>query len=280
MHNIYINGIGGLGNCLFQIAVGIYYREKYKNYKIILNKTPEILYGTSNMFGKTKCLQDKDGNFIDYSKTIFSKFSFAEKDSIIDNDHIILHNDFKDIIIELSKQNLLISNYYQHQNIFFPYLNKISDYLYLKDEKIINYIKSKYSNIENSICIGIRIGEDYKHMNKLTIDSYKKGLEYLKNIGVTINNIYIISDTLEVNKHGFNFLDYNCVEINESDIIQIYLAIMCKHFILSESSFHLWIAYIATINDLSKNVIYFKHTLTTACNLELSELKNWIGIEY
>ena len=68
---VYVNGIGGLGNCIFQIASAIYYAEKYE-FKIILNNnSSELHFGTSNYTNRDK--RKKINNIpISYKDTIFN----------------------------------------------------------------------------------------------------------------------------------------------------------------------------------------------------------------
>lgn len=109
-------------------------------------------------------------------------------------------------------------------------------------------------------------------MKKIQKSSYLAALEYYKIIGVNTNNVYIISDTPNYTIDG-----YNCIDVNESDIIQFYVGLMCKNYILSESTFHLWIAYMGTCNDESKKVICFNDTDITNISFNLN---SWIKINY
>lgn len=270
MHNLYLRGTGGLGNCLFQIATGVYYCEKY-NYKMILIRNHSILFGSSNCSGKIKCLTDSNNNFLSYDKSIFSNLEFIDNNN---NDKLIVFNNFTDNKIKPENGiDIEIQGYNQNVNLFKEYMKYIPKYLNLNDENIKNYILNKYGDITNGICIGMRIGDDFKHMNKITAKSYITALDYYKQLNFNMENIFIISDV----KHNFNLQQYNCIEINESDIIQIYFGLMCKHYILCESTFHLWIAYLGTINDTSKNVICFNDTDITNRNLSLD---TWIKLDY
>ena len=46
---IYVNGIGGLGNTLFQIANAIYYKKKFVG-TILLGNNNIVKFRTSNQF--------------------------------------------------------------------------------------------------------------------------------------------------------------------------------------------------------------------------------------
>ena len=273
MRIVYVYGIPGcgLGNVLFQISSAIYYCEKY-SYGLELLSTDEVLYGTSNKHGKVKCIVDENNNFLSYDKTIFKNIKFCK---YIPANCINLTNEYTSTIIIPTGYPILLHGYCQNINLFKDHLTKMSKYLHLDDSHIKEYIFNKYGNITNEICLGIRIGSDFSHMKKITLNSYLKALEYYKHIGVNTNTVYIISDTpnnmLELEKH------YNCIEVNEPDIIQFYFGMMCKNYILSESTFHLWMAYLGTCNDETKKVICFNDTDITNRSLNL---KSWITINY
>jgi beta-1,4-mannosyl-glycoprotein beta-1,4-N-acetylglucosaminyltransferase len=271
-YNVYVDGIAGLGNTLFQIATAIGYKEKY-NLDIFLKlDSYEIKYGTSILFNRKKLTIDQNSDqYITYDKTIFSKFNYYNKteDLLVE-----LENNYTDNIITPSS-DIKIKGYCQNINLFKEYIYKIPEYLYLNDPIRNNYIKSKYKNFDNAIMIGIRIGDDFKHMKKINRNSYINALETLKHMGININNLFIIADI----DNAWEILDlqniYPATQVVEDDITQIYLGRMCSHFILSESTFHLWIAYLC--NAVNKKVIVFKNTDITNRKLFLDD---WIHIDY
>lgn len=275
---VHVRGIEGcgLGNILFQIAAAIYYAEKY-NYTIILKKTYSILYGTSNMFGREKMLKGESNNYKTYDESIFREFIFDDNQN---ENSIILYNYFSDTRINPEGRDIIIDSFSQNINLFYEYLNEIPKYLYLNDPEIITYIQNKYHSIENtnSVCIGVRFGQDFEHRkNIITVESYKKALEFYKLSGVEIKNIFIISDVKNT-REILNLDDsYNCVEIDENDIVQIYCGMMCDNFILSESTFHLWIAYLAVAKNKEKKVVCFNNTDITNRNLHFPD---WYRIDY
>ena len=91
-----------------------------------------------------------------------------------------------------------------------------------------------------------------------------------------MEKIYIISDTPNISNHFSLNEHYDYIEVNEKDIVQFYFGLACKNYILSESTFHLWIAYLASVK-YDKKVIVFNNTDITNRNLALD---NWIKIDY
>ena len=181
----------GLGNILFQIAAAIYYAEKY-NYTIILKKTYPICYGTSNMFGREKMIKGELNSYKTYDETIFKDFIFDDSHNEI---NIKVYNYFSDTRINPEGIDVIIEGFSQNIHLFYEYLNEIPKYLYLNDPEITSYIQNKYPPIENtnSVCIGVRFGKDFEHRkNIITVESYKKALDFYKSQGIEIKNVFII----------------------------------------------------------------------------------------
>ena len=106
---------------------------------------------------------------------------------------------------------------------------------------------------------------DLNHAYQKTLDWKKENPNHITNNGLSNawNDIFNLQDI------------YPATIVDENDIYQIYAGLMCKHYILSESTFHLWISYLGTINDDNKKVIIFNNTDITNRNLSLD---NWIKI--
>lgn len=273
MNTIYVFGIPkcGLGNVLFQVATAIYYCEKY-GYTLELLETNEVLYGTSNSYGKVKCLVDDNNIFKTYNQTIFSKIKTIRELPQVDN-YVRITNDRMEDIIVPDGSPILVFSYCHNIQASIDLFPKIKDkYLHFEDQNIKDYIRNKYGDVSKGICLGVRIGSDFSHMKRITPTSYLKALDHYKNIGVNTDTIYVISDTPNYTLDG-----YNCIDVNEPDIIQFYIGLACKNYILSESTFHLWIAYMGTCNDNSKKVLCFNNTDITNTSFNLS---SWIKINY
>jgi hypothetical protein len=68
-------------------------------------------------------------------------------------------------------------------------------------------------------------------------------------------------------------ISLNIIYVNEDDISQIYVGLMCNHFILSDSTYHWWIAFLKWSQDNSVSVYAFNDTDTTNRCLINSTLK-------
>ena len=268
---IYVGGTGGLGNCLFQIATAIYYKEKYGGNIYLDSNNRSLFYGTSNVHGRQKNLVVK-GKDVTYRDSIFKHFSYREVSNgceIVENGHTA-----NKIV---PRKNILIKGWCQNLDLFQDYLHKMPEYLDLTDATITNHIKTKYKNIDNGIMIGLRVGNDFRHMTGINRGSYINALEALKSAGVDIGNLFIVSDVDDAWDRHFDLQnEYPATVIIEDDITQVYFGLMCQHYILSESTFHLWIAYLGTIDREDKKVIVFKDSNITRDPLSLN---NWMKVD-
>ena len=80
-------------------------------------------------------------------------------------------------------------------------------------------------------------------------------------MNINVNNLFIISNFKNAWSDKFDLQNiYPTTEVDEDDYTQFIFGTKCKHFILSESIFHLWISYLGTINNKNKKVLYFKNT--------------------
>ena len=272
-NNIYINGISGLGNNLFQIATAIYYKEKYNNYNIILNKDSEILNtGTANQFGKSKLK-------ISYLNTILNKFDVT---SIIPSCSVLYNDCFTLNRLDLNNNtNIIIDGFCQNVDLFFDIKDKLLNYFNL-DPNIDLIHKYKIDKNAINVMLGIRIGIDggFKY-SRFTKESYKQVLDKIVNSNNNkIINVYVISDTGSINCMIDNSDKYNIIIVNEDDVSQMHIGFMCNYFILSDSTFHWWIAFLKWSQDNSSVVYVFNNTdITNRCLLNSVLRSEWLLVD-
>jgi hypothetical protein len=274
MSKIYVFGGGGMGNFLFQIAAGIYYKEKYTDIydEIILIEGEESSFdwGTSNIYDRNSTRKSKNGELMSYKYTILNKFNFGK----IDKSNILeIKNDYTCNHRIPSGEHLYITGYNQNSHLFIEYLNKIPQYLNLEDEEIKSYLRDKYPALflpeRKNIMVGIRSGDDFAHMTKVGAEAYKLGLEFFEEDENT--NIVVITDRID-KIDNYLTKNKNIIVIDEDDIVQLYAGLVCDYFILSESTYHYWIAALkSAISPEKTKVVCFADTDITNRNLALPE---------
>ncbi len=102
----------------------------------------------------------------------------------------------------------------------------------------------------NSVAISIRCGEDYlnSNLNVFSEGFFYKGIDYIKK---RVNNIkiYIFSDDINKCKALFSFGQEVTYIEDASDYEGITIMSKCKHFIISNSSFSWFGAYLSNYEE-------------------------------
>jgi hypothetical protein len=278
---VLVKGVGGIGNSLFQIATAIYYVEKY-NYKLVLDDSSSPLHiGTANFTNRCRA-KSCNGINISYKNTILNKLTYRNCSDINSNNYKNIFNDYTDNLTIPTENDttIIISGHCQNVNLFYEIKDKIFNYLNLLDNNNVDYIKNKYNinNNNKNIMLGIRIGDDFKHMTKITKNSYERALSCLVDSNENNYNLIIIADINQDYKKMIDFeIKGRIILVDEDDITQLNAGLLCNNFILSESTYHYWIAFLKNCIDVDTKVVCFKNTDITNRNLSLN---NWITIDY
>jgi hypothetical protein len=138
--------------------------------------------------------------------------------------------------------------YFQSEKYFDKYKPQIVEELKVitplkeSEKKLIEEIK-----ISNSVGVSIRLGDDYVKSPLLNVckeDFYYRGMEYIYNQNKDVV-FYIFSDRIDRVKEQFNF-KYPVRYIEGfKDYESLRLMYSCKHFVISNSSFSWWGAYLS-----------------------------------
>jgi hypothetical protein len=253
---------GGLGNQLFQFIFGYVLAKKNKiNLRINierlnssdrqfeLDRFPEIYklnipkIKNYNFFAKFYKMLKILGIYKLLNFFYFKKKEF-EKSPFIFNE---------DLLKKKINRNLEISGFFQSEKYFIGYKKtvlKLFRFPKIKNNLFQNYldlIKNK-----NSVAIHIRRG-DYLNNPKaryfhgiLGEDYYKKSISYVKK---RVKNplFFIFSDDIELVKKTFFFFNkekYNFID-TKSSIDDLHLMSNCKHFIIANSTFSWWGAWLS-----------------------------------
>lgn len=127
---------------------------------------------------------------------------------------------------------------------FFAHNREFIIDIYEPNDKIKKHITEKYSGLlEMETCaIHVRRG-DYLILQNvhhvLGLDYYKKGMESLGKV----DKYLVFSDDMEWCRSNFKGEDFIFIE-GEKDYVDLFLMSMCKHQIISNSSFSWWGAWL------------------------------------
>ena len=128
----------------------------------------------------------------------------------------------------------------------------------------------------NSVSLHVRRGNylNLKNFNVLDIDYYMKAVEYMRK-NVEKPTFYIFSDDLEWCKNSLGFLD-NCIFVDstKTEIDDLKLMSFCKHNIIANSSFSWWGAWLN--QNCKKTVIAPKGWLLNDPGSSNVMLSDWV----
>ncbi|MFZ2150098.1 MAG: alpha-1,2-fucosyltransferase [Minisyncoccia bacterium] len=250
---------GGLGNQMFQYALGRALSIKNNTtlgldigfYDMNLNPKRQYDLEVFNIAGKV--LEQKEIPFL---------YRFCHKSKILDK---ITRYGFKEKSFDFDPQifcrgsSLYIDGYWQSPKYFEDFEDEIRKDFTLKNPPVQN-IEDLAKEIEhiNSVCVHVRRGDYVGNKNHEIVDNeyYIKGIEYIKN-HASVDKIYVFSDDIEWCKNSLKFefstVFVDSVYAGEKGEGHMFLMSKCKNFIIANSSFSWWAAWLS--NNKEKIVI-------------------------
>ena len=285
---IIVKFIGGLGNQMFQYAYArmlqqvyneeIYFDitsyEKYKIRKFSLNNL--------NIDDNIKYISDLNISNYTYIKIKITQKLYRVYQKIVKlikgneevgfksfkvlarNGYYYNHDVYYYPIIKTNKKIKVIYGYFQSEK----YFEKIKECI--KEELLVKVQCEKSENIilesilkSCSVGVSIRWGNDYKNsgLNVCNKEYFYKAMDKV-NEKVKNPTFFIFSDEIDAVKEEFKF-KYNVKYIeNMNDYQSLRLLYSCKHFIISNSSFSWFGAYLSKNKSkiiISPNKWYLGH---------------------
>lgn len=272
---------GGIGNQLFQYVFGQYLKHKYNQ---------EVRYD-DNSFVATDKLRKRELDAIDEIIEYDNRCSFSKYRGIENRLYLSLYllNPKHHFISEQTEMPQTFID--GHIYFFQGYWQDIKYYQWLLDNtsfklafkktptKLDDYV-NKISKEENSVSIHIRRGDYFAPQNVgiygvCDTTYFNQAIERIK-LSIESPHLFIFSDDIEWVKNNIP-LDNQCTIIENYDIPQLsYIVLMslCKHHIISNSSFSWWGA---VLNRTKEAIVVSpsKWTLTSDRTIALNE---WLKI--
>jgi len=269
---------GGLGNQLFQYAFAKYLQSNYDieceintnfYYRDFKDQTPRKI--GLNLF-KLKFKESRNSNFQRNVLRVKEKlFSF---NTSYYNENNLNHNNFNDI-------NLKRKNYFRGYWQNYKYFESIKSELkkdFSLDHNLGNLDPTSYNKIidTNSVCIHVRrtdiIGTLY---DVVDVNYYQKAFKELSSRVLNLN-VFIFSDDINWCKKNLSFIK-NSTFCSFTMLNDFHLMSLCKYFIITNSTFSWWAAYLS--NHKEKIVIApSKWHRTNLKLLKDASPPNWIII--
>lgn len=263
---------GGLGNQMFQYAYARSLQEIYKE-PLYLDCTVYKKYkirsyslSNLNISGEIKDISNAGLNFHEQYWLKYHQFTYRIYQKLY---KLVLNTDAtgENNFIQYSKKGL----YYTFDRHFYPSIKvdkKIkSVYGYFPSEKYFleikdnlkqellvktppsDYAKKMIQDItkDNAVGVSIRCGEDYLNSQILNICNKQYYYNAMDEIASKVKDpvFYIFSDDINKVKREYNF-KYKVIYVdNQPDYESLRLLYSCKHFIISNSTFSWFGAYLS-----------------------------------
>lgn len=282
---------GGLGNQFFTYALA-YALSRKANMPIMLDKQ---LYQT---FYKCRDFELEQFN-IDTQRILMSrslgnnklsfkiynwihdfKLKFIYKASVIEEK---CQFEFQNISVESGKNYYLSEGYWQNYKYFDKYREEIQELFTLKNQSTLREkIEKNQILTDNTVAVHVRRG-DYKTFQGgkcLAVDYYKQAFRCItEKLGDNLKFL-VFTDDVEFCRENLGFLK-NAVYFSDvmqvSDVEEFAIMSMCRHFIIANSTFSWWAAYlsrqknkviIAPVVDFWTKDFYLPEWVTLNTNLE------------
>lgn len=264
---IVVKLMGGLGNQMFQYAIGRTISIK-NNTDLILDISfyedqagateRKFELGIFNIKAEVPSVPEIKNIYKRYfKKSIKNKIFYffkIKKEGLLYNE---TNYSFNSNIFQIHK-NIYINGYFQSEKYFqnikniirkdFEYNNSIDE----KKIEILNMIKGS-----NSISIHIRRGDYLTNIQAnnilglCTLDYYKKAICYIKK-NVKYPHFFVFSDDIEWTKINLK-IEAPTEYVSDNDLsknhVDMHIMSLCKHNIIANSSFSWWGAWLNDNND-------------------------------
>lgn len=240
---------GGLGNQLFQYALGRTLEKRYKKdvkYDLSFYANNKEFTARSYLLDKfdtaVKIASHEEINKTKYPFGLFSKIIYlinkALNKFIFKKYHISYEPEFLELI--KNKDFVYLEGYWQSICYVAPCLEDLKKELVLKDDKLSGILNGE------SVAIHIRRGDYLKMgggLDVLDISYYKKSAAFISEKLKDVR-YYIFTDDVAWVKENFNFLgkgDTTYIsDLGFHDYEEILLMAQCKNIIIANSSFSWW----------------------------------------
>lgn len=189
-------------------------------------------------------------------------------------------------IINNKKKTLYIDGYWQSEGYFKDHRNDILKLFNFDDliNKKKNIMIRNEINFKYDVCLNVRRTDHLKskELNAVTINYYKNSIKYLKQKLNKSFKIYVFSDDLDWCKENFdkkdNFIFVDHEAAGEKFKNYLYLMSCFKNFIIPNSSFAWWAAWLSKLDD--KIIIAPKNWSGLIKESEIDTVpKNWVRID-
>ena len=236
---------GGIGNQLFQYAIGKSLSERF-NCTLKMDLSSYADYSYDSKFELNKILET---------------IKICEPEEINEGQGVYFLNeryfnsieDLKNLPFEC--KSIVIDGYWQHERYFDKkIINDLYQSLDKKYSQITKLYEEKFPKFQNSVAVHVR-RRDYSHMGLCTDEYYIACInEILKQD--EFKAIFLFSDEPNSSLNFLNSIYKSSVILvkSDDDLADLYLLSKFKNIVISNSTYSWWAAYFDEVNK--DNIIY------------------------
>jgi hypothetical protein len=274
---IIVTLMGGMGNQMFQYALARSLSLKYNTPLKI-----DLSFLKNRNMGAGFIYRDYDLNLFN----VYEDFEIGRISATkINEPHFHYTKNISDIICNSPNNNFILNGYWQTPKYFEEFEDQIRKDFTFRDriEDADDYIKDMLNKIKssNSVLLNVR-RTDYLNTNYHGVmgnEYINKGVELLES-KVEDPHYFVFSDDVEWCKENIKYDNMTIVDHSyKGDRFSYYLQLMknCKHFIIPNSSFAWWGAF---LNEDSDKIVIAPKQWFTDSNINTNDLipDSWIRI--
>ena len=268
---------GGVGNQLFQYAFARSLCLQFKYALIIDTKTGFIF----DKYQRTPRVDDllkayNKATFTHYVLFYFTKY-FPSISFLLFKSKLMVEKSTSDLLDQRSfmlssdEKYLFVEGYFQSPEYFSSIANILKEEIQFpryQDSVIQKYTEE--INHSESVAIHVR---RVAYDDTLAISYYEAAIEKMRTTHAGLS-FFVFSDDIAWCKIAFQQIDNirYIVHNSKDELVDLFLITRCKHFIIANSSFSWWGAYLSEANN--KTVIAPKNTSIGVANHFYPE--NWV----
>ena len=271
---------GGLGNQLFQYAVGralaLHHRSPLK-LDLTIFKTYKLHRYLLDQFAIQADIATED-EIIKLKGRNNVLFSALRKAGLVKRKSYLKEKRSSYFDASVFKNDDVYLDGYWQNELYFSDIREelLRDLTSISSMSDLGVVYMEGIKKRNSVSLHVRRGNylNLKNFNVLDIDYYMKAVEYIRK-NVEKPTFYIFSDDLEWCKNSLGFLD-NCIFVDstKTEIDDLKLMSFCKHNIIANSSFSWWGAWLN--QNCKKTVIAPKGWLLNDPGSSNVILSDWV----
>jgi len=270
---------GGVGNQLFQYGFVRSLCLQFK-YALIIDKKTGFIF---DKYQRTPRIDDllkayNKATFTHYVLFYFTKY-FPSISYLLFKSKRMVEKSTSDLLDQRSfmlfsdEKYLFIEGYFQSPEYFSSIANILKDEIQFpryQDSVIQKYIE----DVTHSESVAIHVRR-VAYDDTLAISYYEAAIEKMRTTHAGLS-FFVFSDDIAWCKIAFQQIDniHYIVHDKKDELVDLFLITRCKHFIIANSSFSWWGAYLSKANN--KTVIAPKNTSIGVANHFY--LDNWMLI--